>query len=110
VNFPSSVQVGLYEYNIIIGEPFHANDLYGITTHSDLRIIIYPTGQDLVDLDTLWHEIKHAIWHMINLQDTDDEERIVRATATAELKVLQDNPDLLELFCNTLFADDSDAG
>ena len=109
MKFPSSVQVGLFEYTILIGDPTHANGLYGKTTHSDLQIVIYPTGKDTVDLDTLWHEIKHAIWHMINLQDTDDEERIIRAMTTAELKVYQDNPELLELFCDTLFTSYDDA-
>jgi hypothetical protein len=48
-----------------------------------------------IDLDTLWHEIKHAIYTLSRIRPGDDEERIVTVMATWEIKMLQDNPKLL---------------
>ncbi len=46
-------------------------------------------------LDTLIHEINHAVYWIYNIYDDDKEERIVSTFAKAWLQIYRDNPDLL---------------
>ncbi len=47
-------------------------------------------------VDTIKHEISHAIWRIGSLGDSEDEERAVAVLATGWTRVEQDNPALLE--------------
>lgn len=52
-------------------------------------------GQDRVgEVDTLVHEIMHAIWHVRGLQDSDGEERVVSVLSSGWVEVLARNADL----------------
>lgn len=46
-------------------------------------------------VDTLLHEITHAIWWAYGLEDDDKEERIVRTMGAAWAQIWRDNPHLL---------------
>lgn len=59
-------------------------------------------------LDTLMHEIYHAIWFSYGIYDDDKEERVVSALSTAMVQVLRDNPDLRN-FINHCLKEDDDA-
>lgn len=60
----------------------------------------FPNAEKFID--TLLHEIGHAIWWAYGMEEDDNEERIVRAFATAWVQIYQDNPWLLELITKTL--------
>lgn len=45
--------------------------------------------------ETLWHEIKHAVWDEMNV-DSREEESWVRPMSTGEFAVMTDNPGLME--------------
>ena len=47
-------------------------------------------------IDTLLHEIGHAIYWAYGIEDEDKEERVVGTFATAWTQVYRDNPELLE--------------
>ncbi len=47
-------------------------------------------------VDTLIHEINHAIYWAYGLEDEDKEERIVGTFATAWTQIYRDNPDILD--------------
>jgi hypothetical protein len=49
----------------------------------------YPSAHKA--METLLHEIGHAIWWAMGLQDADNEERVVRAFGTALASVFRDN-------------------
>lgn len=48
-------------------------------------------------LDTLFHEICHAIYWFYHIDDTDREERVVSQMTSGWLQVFRDNPWLLDL-------------
>ena len=73
-------------------------------TKPDLCEIHYSTKQDLQQLrDTIWHEIKHAVFNetglALILKDTKEEaseEDIIRRTTPVELAIMRENPDLMK--------------
>jgi len=92
---PAAVRIGAYWFPIrLVG----ADDLpertaYGACYRSgkiEIRIRNDIAGALLVD--TLIHEIFHAIWWVDRLGDDDGEERIVNNTASFLTQVLLDNP------------------
>lgn len=99
---PEYIKIGPYCYEVIEAddswEEMHGNEgISGLCLHRDSKIYVSLTGNKAYDVDTFWHEIKHAIWFVFNLQDSDDEERVVSALSTGELMVLKDNPELFSV-------------
>jgi len=47
-------------------------------------------------VDTVLHEISHAIWWAYGLEDDDKEERVVATMASAWVQVYRDNPWLID--------------
>ncbi len=54
-------------------------------------------------VDTLLHEIFHAIWCIYNIKREDDEERSVSTVATAVTDLFRRNPGLLYWLATTLY-------
>ena len=59
-----------------------------------------PSNYKLVD--TLLHEIGHALYWAYGIEDYDKEERIVRTFATGWTQVYRDNPELVAFIVKTL--------
>lgn len=53
-------------------------------------------------VDTLLHEINHAIYWAYGINDDDKEERVVGTFATAWTQVFRDNPRLLQYITESL--------
>ena len=68
---------------------------WGLTFNSRLVIFIdtvnYPPSHVAC---TLLHEIKHAIWFLMHVQEKDDEERVISALSNGESAVMRANPKL----------------
>ena len=106
IQLPSQVKVGPYLYQVHHRDEewYDQTESHGQCHNSKQQIDVYVTGNDRVDLDTLWHEINHALWWMFNLEEKkDDEEKIVRTLSTGQLMVLVDNPQLQKLFREVVF-------
>ena len=58
-----------------------------------IKLCPYNTPEHV--LDTLLHEIGHACYSHWNMQDRDDEERIVHTMASAQQQLFTDNEHLL---------------
>ena len=70
--------------------------IYG-AFHGIRNVIIFCDELDKVTgLDTMIHEIGHAIYHFYNITDEDVEERIVNQMGVAWAQVWVDNPDLVK--------------
>lgn len=103
---PTSVRVGPYRYTVKVDadrikelEKESDTDLYGITTHGLLEIVLQPAVADMVLRETLLHEVLHAVLFNTGLADrmTDKaEEHLVRALSPALFSLLRDNPDLVQ--------------
>lgn len=92
---PKSIRVGPYDIRI---EP--VDDLdgdWGIYDPSKLLIQLERGCPDRFRLvDTVIHEINHAIWTTYGLQDSNCEEQVTTALATGWTQVYRDNPALLD--------------
>jgi hypothetical protein len=103
---PTSVRVGPYTYVVKVDkdrikelEKESDTDLYGITTHGLLEIVLQPDVADMVLRETLLHEVLHAVLFNTGLSDrmTDKaEEHLVRALSPALFGLLRDNHNLVQ--------------
>ena len=102
---PTSVRVGPYTYTIKVDaerikelEKESDTDLFGMTTHGHLEIVLQPDVADTVLRETMLHEVLHAVLFNTGLSDrmTDKaEEHLVRALSPALFALLRENPDLV---------------
>ena len=99
---PTSVRIAAFDIRIEEMSVAVANDARTFGDFSPRRslIRIEQEGRPRAHvLDTLLHEITHAIWWSYNIQDDDKEERTVTIMATAWVQIYRDNPDLLAFIC-----------
>ena len=68
----------------------------GYCDHEDGHIVIDFNWGDLQEVNnTILHEVLHACYHVANVQEGDDEERIVTQLTNVLLPVLQ-NPEFIK--------------
>lgn len=98
---PATIRIGPYDVRFQIEDYdwSQVNDAFGQYDRSAMRIHLAanaaPTEQHA--LDTLLHEVIHAIWHIYGVRSRDSEERIVSAHSTAWTQIYRDNPWLCDL-------------
>jgi len=57
----------------------------------DERLIVVENNEhEGIRAETLWHEIKHAIWAAMDLREKEKEENVVTRMAFGEITVLSD--------------------
>lgn len=67
----------------------------GLCTNSKLEIVVQDGQHPVEELDTLIHELFHAIWFQMSINEHDaEEEVIVRKMAGGLTQVLMDNDHL----------------
>lgn len=97
MRLPNEVVVGPYTFKI---KKWSTNmtqdkDALGQFLPREEYIGIDPSLKGILLLDTLIHEINHAVYFVYNILDEDKEERTVNALSTAWVKIYLDNPSLL---------------
>ena len=48
------------------------------------------------DVETLLHEVLHAVWWEMGMAEAEEEEDVCRKLGSALVKVLRENPELME--------------
>jgi hypothetical protein len=98
MNLPRSLRIGAYDIAIVPMTPaqVQAAGASGSFSPAELIIRIEPIGNPVAVVDTLLHEIGHAIYHAYLLESADPEERTVATMATAWTQIYRDNPGLLD--------------
>lgn len=101
---PKHVKVNHLDYKIrwMTAAEFQASGNDGECDHSASLISLNPDMSRQQTAETLWHEIKHAIWHAFAVKPSRSEERVVRAHAQFEAGVMRDNPDLMRWILRNL--------
>lgn len=98
-DLPPSVRVGAYDIALIVEGPewYAQTDCFGEFKSWLMTITLTADQPTRVHaLDTLLHEITHAIWYVQGIKPRDSEERKVTALSTAWVQVYRDNPWLLD--------------
>jgi hypothetical protein len=101
-SMPRRIRIGVYDVNVIIA-PVDRDDkeIWGAYEDIQHRITLaaeIPTK--LRAVNTLVHEINHAVFKAQCLREGDDEERICDGMANGWTQILRDNPTLLVWLCN----------
>ena len=92
---PDHITVGPFDIEIVRMDAnrSHAEESFGQFRASEQQILIQhdmPTAIKAVD--TFIHEVNHAIYWTHNMDDKDEEERIVGTMATAWVQIYRANP------------------
>ena len=106
---PSKIKIACFDIAIEDYIPQQAAILarFGEFSCSESMIRIDPNIDKIKGIDTLLHELNHAIYWAYGLEDADKEERVVATFATAWTQVFRDNPDLLEFIKTSLESKDN---
>jgi len=100
MELPKTLKIGYRVYDIVpLSSPdFEMTDKYGWCDKVNSRIYLYVSDQPMVTADTLLHEVIHAVWSWMGLEERHDEEAAATRLGTGLINVFYDNPDLLEFF------------
>ena len=94
---PNKVKVAAFDISIGPLSPEEAVDKWGNFNKRLLRIEMDPNHPSVLqELDTLLHEIFHAVYLLYGLEEEDKEERIVTLMGIGFTQVLRDNPKVLK--------------
>lgn len=95
ITIPESVRIMGRTYDIVVHEvdPFDASKL-GTFDAQRMRINILDGQEPIEEVDTVLHEILHALCYLLVLDLGDQEEAVVCRLSTGLVAVLQDNPEL----------------
>jgi len=104
INLPDKVKVACFDIKVEEWHPNSANSrrCYGEFSALELLIRIDVSSAPTKIVDTLIHELNHAIYWVYGMEDGDEEERIVGTMATAWTQVYRDNPDILDFIKTAL--------
>lgn len=98
MNIPDRVKVAGLDFRLV--EESHiqawANDRYGLCDRVHCVITYVRTGNVFQDMDTILHEIYHAIAHAYGRRADMNEEECALLAGTAWTQVLRDNPALIQ--------------
>ncbi len=97
MNLPSKIKVACFDVKV---EEFNpgapaSRMLHGEFSSIEMMIRIDTSTDKIKVVDTLMHEICHAICWAYGIEDEDKEERVVGTMATGLTQVYRDNPELL---------------
>lgn len=95
---PTKVRVGHLDYAVEAWPVLQAMSAqrWGECSHMEQRIRVQAEVASVGQMmDTLLHEIMHAIFHVYGIEDSDKEERAVGIIATAWAQIWRDNPALM---------------
>lgn len=97
IDFPTSVKVGPFTYEIEEWDPTEAlqNGHLGQCDTLNLVIKVQANLPSMRKVEVLLHEIMHAAWDVVSLPGSVEEETAVNALAIALTGVFRDNPDIM---------------
>ena len=99
---PSSVRVGFFVYSIetISAELADSKGLYGYADNNKNEIRVSDGLNDQQLLNTVFHEVLHAIHWQYGLYDGATEEQFTNLSTNGLCAFYADNPDFVDWFFN----------
>ncbi len=91
---PKIIRVGPFDIPVIIKDKINDDDDSGLYTHGISIELRSDQHNAAFALDTVLHEINHAIYRTFGLNKNSNEEAAVTALATGYAMVMRDNPEL----------------
>jgi hypothetical protein len=100
---PATVRVGPHDVRFVEMSAEESEEKYGYFLDSKMEIGLcreYAAGS--VAVDTVLHELVHAIWHQSVLKEGAAEEDIAHTIGKQLTQVFRDNPELIEWMQQTV--------
>jgi len=97
--YPDHVKVGPMIFSVHLLSEDHT-EYFGRTLQFAQRLYLNPQMTADMAVDTLLHEIIHAIWVVAGLEARVSEERVAATVGTWMHLVLSENPDVLDFIQN----------
>ena len=95
------VKVGAVDIDVF-SLPFDG-EAFGDFNYLNMRIRVDENLKGTVLVDTVLHELNHAIWAIGNLKtEKEEEERVVAVMASYWTQILRDNPHLIRWIIRNL--------
>jgi len=102
MKIPTKIRILAFDFKIENWHPHSARGKFGEFSSLEALIKVNFSTDKINALDTLLHEINHAIYWCYGIEDDDKEERVVSAFTGAWIQVYRDNPWLLEFIKDSL--------
>lgn len=104
MKLPDKIRIGQFDFKIESWHPVNAqaSGKYGEFSFHEMMIRVDVSLNNQMVLDTLLHEINHAIQHVFIIHDDDKEERIVHIYAGAWMQIYRDNPEFMNYLNSTI--------
>lgn len=101
---PKRIKIGPHRYTIHeVGKEWSEDqDAHGKTNTNTHEIWINTTYTTSHILDTLIHELLHAIWNQYGLGEKEEEETVVHRLSTGWTQVMSDNQHLVKYINQSL--------
>ena len=99
---PCQVRVLAFDIDIVDWKPHDARGKFGEFSSLENIIRVDFSTDKINVVDTLLHEINHAIYWAYGIDDEDKEERTVATFSSAWVQVYRDNPWLIEFIKSKL--------
>ena len=92
------IKVGAYVFTVepMTKDYFHQSKRYAEFDNYNSVIKVYMDVSNAHILDSLLHEINHALYFAYGIRDEDNEERTVTKIASGWAMIYKDNPKLLD--------------
>lgn len=104
VPLPTNIKIAAFDFAVVKWTHKEATAVgrFGECSTFEQVIRLDESLQSIKLVDTLIHEIGHAIYWAYCIEDGDKEERVVSTMATAWTQVFRDNPYLVKFISNRL--------
>lgn len=96
---PEKVRIGPFDYNVQSMPERESRDLH-LSGHYSGRTLLIRVDREQADqvvIETLFHEVDHAIFDLAGVDDKTPVEDIITRTSPLRLAVYRDNPQLVAL-------------
>jgi hypothetical protein len=95
-DLPPSIRIGPHEVRFAALAPAEARKNYGTFVPAEQEIRLHPEyASGSMAVDTVLHEVIHAIFAIATVQTDQGEEHIVANLATYLAQIIRDNPDFV---------------
>ena len=92
---PSSIRIGPYDIAIAVKDRINDDDDVGEYNHGQSICLRTNQYNPMFAVDTVLHEVGHALYKCSGLDDGSSEESVITALASGWTQVFRDNPELL---------------
>lgn len=110
---PEKIKIGFADWDLVVESeaPKELEDVhvFGLCHKHKHTIVFYEGYDEVQNRNTILHEVLHAVWYSLGMEEPASEEHVVTALSNGLMMVLRDNPEFAVWFINHLCGSADDA-